>query len=293
MRTQFAWSNGLAANLRNDLRALLLIVAVGSIAISIAACDQPSGQASQPPPKLEVRVAKPVVKPITEWDEYTGQFDAIERVEIRARVSGYLDDINFDDGQLVEKDDLLFVIDQRPFLIALQTAEAELEQARASVQRTEKDLERAQTLRQGRNISQSVVDERFAEARIARASLQAAEAAVARARLDLEFTEVKAPISGRIGRELVTHMRDYLTPRANVILNLADVTYLNSEAIGFITACARRQKHRDGGLSVCCLRPGPREVFKILRMEQVLAGIHDTETDAISAFQKPTRRVMT
>ena len=96
-----------------------------------------------------------------------------------------------------------------------------------------------------------------------------------------------------LGRQLVTHMRDYLTPRANVILNLADVTYLNSEAIGFITASARRQKHRDGGLSVCCLRPGPREVFKILRMEQVLAGIYEAEADAIAAFEKPTRRVMT
>ena len=92
-----------------------------------------------------------------------------------------------------------------------------------------------------------------------------------------------------LGRQLISEMREYLAPRANVLLDLAAVKYLNSEAIGFITTCARRQRHRDGGLAVCGLQDGPREVFKTLRMEQVLAGIYDSVEDALTAFKQPVR----
>ncbi len=93
-----------------------------------------------------------------------------------------------------------------------------------------------------------------------------------------------------LGRQLISAMREYLTVGAHVILNMTDVIYLNSEAIGYITTCARRQSHHCGGLAVCCLQEGPRGVFRILRMERVLSGVYDTEEEAIAALQKPVRR---
>ena len=93
-----------------------------------------------------------------------------------------------------------------------------------------------------------------------------------------------------LGRQLVAAMREYLVPGANIVLNLADVTYLNSEALGYITTCARRMAHHRGGLAVCCLQDGPRGVFRILRLDLLLAGIYKTEEEALAAFEQPARR---
>ncbi len=92
-----------------------------------------------------------------------------------------------------------------------------------------------------------------------------------------------------LGRQLVAAMREYLVPGATVILNLADVTYLNSEALGYITTCARRLAHHRGQLTVCCLQDGPRGVFRILRMERLLSGIFDSEEEALAALGQPLR----
>lgn len=138
----------------------------------------------------EVDVALPVKKNIVEWDEYTGRFQAVEEVDVRARVTGYLEAIKFQDGQTVKKGDVLFVIDQRPFKYALARAEAQYALAKAQ-------YERAVKLQKEKFISAEVIDQRFQD-------VQVAETRVQEAKLNLEFTEVKAPISGKISRDFVS-----------------------------------------------------------------------------------------
>jgi anti-anti-sigma factor len=93
-----------------------------------------------------------------------------------------------------------------------------------------------------------------------------------------------------MGRQLVAAMREHISTGAHIVLNLEDVQYLNSEALGYITTCARRITHRRGGLAVCCLQDGPRGVFRITRMERILSGIYDTQEEAVEAWTTPQRR---
>ena len=160
-----------------------------------------SASAQQGPPP--VTVAKPVVKTIVEHDEFVGRFDSLERVEVRSRVSGYLFDVHFTDGSLVKAGDLLFSIDKREFQTALRQAEAQIDIAQASFDFSKGQLDRAETLVQNGNISQSVVDERRESHLEARGTLEQAKAALERARIDLGYAEIRAPISGRIDQKLI------------------------------------------------------------------------------------------
>ncbi len=162
----------------------------------------PAASAAMPPP--EVTVAAPLQREITEWDEYTGQFSAVDFVEMRPRVSGYIESVHFKDGQLVNAGDLLYIIDPRPFEIALASAQAQLENATAQRQLAQAQLARAERLRKSDFVAASTYDERLAELRSAEAAVESADAAIRSAQLDLEFTRVTAPISGRIGRNAVT-----------------------------------------------------------------------------------------
>jgi len=162
----------------------------------------PTAVTAAPPPP--VTVASPVYQEIVEWDEFTGQFSAVEYVELRARVGGYLESIHFEDGQMVAKGDLLFVIDPRPYEIALASARARLDEAKARVELANRQLERASRLRQEDFVAASTYDERAQEAASSTAAVEAAEAAIRQAELDLEFTRVTAPLSGRIGRHRVS-----------------------------------------------------------------------------------------
>jgi len=175
---------------------------VGAIAavLLIAACDQQAADAPAPqaPPPAPVTVANPLVETVTEWDEFTGRFEAVNRVEIRARVSGYLNSVHFDDGQLVKKGDLLFSIDPRVLEAERSVARATLLQAEAQLKLTVRDLERAESLSGSSAISQQTVDERRTEKLVAEAEVAAARARVRNADLNVEFTEVRAPINGRI-----------------------------------------------------------------------------------------------
>jgi RND family efflux transporter MFP subunit len=168
----------------------------------LPACQQQP--AATPPPPPQVTVSQPVARDVIEWDEYTGRLEAVESVEVRARVSGYLQSVHFTDGAVVKKGALLFVIDPRPYQAELNRAQAGLEQVSARFERTQKDFARAQQLVRARAISQEEVDTRSADQREAQEAVQAARAAVDAARLNVEFTQVKAPISGRISRQLVT-----------------------------------------------------------------------------------------
>ncbi|MCI0428929.1 MAG: efflux RND transporter periplasmic adaptor subunit [Rhodospirillales bacterium] len=146
----------------------------------------------------------PLVKDIVEWNEYTGQFQAVEEVEIRSRVSGYLDQIHFRDGQIVEAGDLLFTIDPRPFEITATSARAQLAEAKARLDLAEAQLSRAERLRKNDTVSAAVYDERFQEMRAAAASVEVAEAALRDAELNLEYARITAPIGGRIGAHAVS-----------------------------------------------------------------------------------------
>ncbi len=155
-----------------------------------------------PPP--EVTVARPIVKDIVEDDEFVGRFEAAEVVEVRARVSGYLQESNFRDGAMVAAGDLLFTIDQRLFEVALRQAESEVEIAQASYDFANEQMERATSLSTSGNIAQSVVDERRQAFLAASGALEQARQAVETAQINLDFSAVSAPIAGRIDRRLVT-----------------------------------------------------------------------------------------
>ena len=190
--------------MRSRLPSLLTVLsglAAGLAAgplVTPAQAQAPGG----PPPK--VTVAKPVVRQIVEQDQYTGRFDPIDYVEVRARVTGYLEKINFTDGQTVKKGDLLFVIDRRPYKAALEQAQAALASAKARQSFSQTDLERAQTLSRSGNISEQVTDQRRQASQTAQADVDSAQAALNNAQLNYDFSEVKAPINGRISRRLVT-----------------------------------------------------------------------------------------
>ena len=169
--------------------------------LTIAACRQPSHDAP-PPPK--VKAVQPVSLEVTEWDEYTARFEAVDAVEVRPRVSGYLASIHFTDGAVVQKGDLLFLIDPRPYEAALRHAEATLALARSRLDLARKNFARAGSLLATHAISQEESDIRESTVRQADAALQESQAALDATRLDIEFTRVTAPISGRVGRKLVT-----------------------------------------------------------------------------------------
>jgi multidrug efflux system membrane fusion protein len=157
----------------------------------------PRGEAQNPPPP-PVQVANPLPKRIVQWDEYTGRFEAVQRVEVRPRVSGFLEQIHFTDGALVQKGDKLFTIDQRPYQIALDSAKAALLRAQASVARTAADLARAQQLVRTAHVTMRDYDQRKADFDSARADELSAEASMRSAQLNLEWTDVTAPVAGRI-----------------------------------------------------------------------------------------------
>jgi RND family efflux transporter MFP subunit len=176
----------------------------GLLGLVLAGCSQPAASpepATSPPPA--VSVAEVVVKEVAQWDEFTGHIEAVETVEIRPRVAGYLERLNFKEGKEVKKGEVLFVIDQRPFKAELMRAEAELARVRARSQLARAQALRAKKLVEKRVISEDEFDERMAAEAQAKANIRAAEAAIAVAKLNLEYTEVRSPIDGRAGRALV------------------------------------------------------------------------------------------
>jgi RND family efflux transporter MFP subunit len=173
-----------------------------AVASLLAGCGQGQKQAAAPPPK--VTIAKPTERAIVDQDEYVGRFVPVDVVEIRARVSGYLDRIHFIDGQIVKQGDLLFTIDKRPFQNTLDQARANLETAKSNLAFTQSDLTRAQQLVRERTISEQIYEQRMQAFRNSQASVAANEAMVRQAELDLEYTDLKAPITGRIGDRRVT-----------------------------------------------------------------------------------------
>jgi RND family efflux transporter MFP subunit len=173
-----------------------------ALAATLAACEQ-SQQAAAPSDPV-VTVASPVRKTVVDQDEYVGRFVAVDSVDIRARVTGYLDEVHFTDGQMVKKGDLLFTIDRRPFQTTLDQAKATLSQARANLAFAEADLARGAQLVRDKTITDQVFEQRTQAKRVAESAVAAQEAAVRQATLDLGFTELRAPVDGRIGDRRVS-----------------------------------------------------------------------------------------
>jgi multidrug efflux system membrane fusion protein len=144
------------------------------------------------------------VRDVVEWDEYQGRMDAVDMVEVRARVTGYLQSVNFKDGAEVKQGDLLFVIDPRPYQAELDRTQADLQQAETKFELASNDFVRAQRLLKARAISEEEADSRSKAERTSVAAIESARASVEMAKLNMEYTRVTAPISGRIGRKLIT-----------------------------------------------------------------------------------------
>ncbi len=172
----------------------------------LKSCGKPEqtdgGHMQMPPPG--VTTAAPAQKQIQEWDEFTGRIDASESVEIRPRVSGYIDKIHFKSGQLVKKGDLLVTIDPRPFQALLDRADAELQRAKTKLELSKKEVDRADKLIAAKAISTEEADGKTMSYREASDALRSAEAAVKAVALDVEFASVRSPIDGRVSREMVT-----------------------------------------------------------------------------------------
>ncbi len=181
-------------------RSLLAIVVV----VACSGCKQTKPAAAPAPPPPEVSVALPTVRPVIDYREYTGRTVAVDSVEIRARVGGYLEKREFQEGSEVKKGDLLFRIDPRPVEEDIRQAEANLAAQQAQLVRIDLDLKRARDLISTNAISQADLDLAIANASSGKAQLTSLEAAVARAKLNLEYTEIRSPIAGRTGRALVT-----------------------------------------------------------------------------------------
>ncbi|MES1148308.1 MAG: efflux RND transporter periplasmic adaptor subunit, partial [Bradyrhizobium guangdongense] len=165
----------------------------------LAGCDRPAQQAASPPPPA-VTVAQPTKRTVTDWEEFTGRFAAVEEVQVRARVGGFVNSVEFQDGSIVRAGDLLYVIDSRPFEAVALQADGQLSDARAKAELAKRDLDRALNLVQTSAVSEQVVDQRRQALQAAHAAQMQAEGALKAAQLNIEFTHVLAPITGRVSR---------------------------------------------------------------------------------------------
>jgi RND family efflux transporter MFP subunit len=193
-------AKGLSLGARSGL-ALAKIVATAALSAGLATGAAEAQQAGGPP---TVTVAKPVVHDIVEDDEFVGRFQAVDEVTVRSRVPGYLDQVHFRDGAIVKKGDLLFTIDRRPYQAAFDAAKSQVDIVTSLLTFSKAQLDRAEALTKSGNIPIATVDDRRREYLAAQAQMQGAQAALRTAELNLEFTEIRAPLSGRIDRRWVS-----------------------------------------------------------------------------------------
>lgn len=216
------------------------------------------------PPSPAVTVATPLEKKITLWDEYWGRFEAVESVEVRARVSGFVDKIHFRDGQIVKAGDLLYTIDPRPFRIAVESAEAEVIRTKAQVALAESEVERARPLLKSAAVTERDFEQRQANLNIAKAQKLAAEAAHRNAALNLEWTEVKAPISGRISDNKVD-VGNLISGGATSVPTLL-TTIVSLDPIHFAFDAAEADYLRYSRMRLAGMRNSSRETANPVRV---------------------------
>jgi multidrug efflux system membrane fusion protein len=169
----------------------------------LSGCEEKQAPQAAAPPPPPVTVAQPVKRTVTDWDEFTGRFDAVQQVKVRPRVGGFITAVEFRDGDFVKAGDLLYLIDARPFEAVAAQADGQLSDARAKVELAHRELDRALTLQQSQNVAENIVDQRRQALQAARAAEIQAEGTLKAAQLNVEFTHVTAPISGRVSRTLI------------------------------------------------------------------------------------------
>jgi len=185
------------------LRLFFPAVCLASLAL-ITGCKPAATKATFAPPPPAVTVAKPIVKKVIDWDEFTGRLASPESVDIRARVSGYLEEVHFKEGTEVKEGDLLVTIDPRPYEAAVQRAQADVSSARSRAELAKTEAENAGPLLKSQAISSEENVRRLKAAAEANSAMKAAEALLKGAELDLEFTRIRSPINGRISDARVT-----------------------------------------------------------------------------------------
>ena len=185
--------------MRTNCRLTLSALLIGSF---LTGCGKRTQPATPPPPT--VSVIQPVAREVVEWDEYIGRLESPETVEVRARVSGYLDKVHFKEGKEVKKGDLLFTIDPRPYQAEFDHANAEYERAVSQTDLAKNDFERAKRLIATKAISEEDYDTKSKTYTAVEAAVRSAKATLDSAKLNLEFTQIRAPIDGRISRAVVT-----------------------------------------------------------------------------------------
>lgn len=227
--------------------AALPVIAV--VAVGVLNRESPAIAAAPPP---TVTVAAPLVRDVTEWDDHVGRFEPSNSVEVRPRVSGAVTAVHFTDGAIVQKGQRLFTIDPRPFNAALAEARAGAAQARSDVALAEADLERANRLRADDAVSQSDLDRLSARVRAARAALAAADARVGARALDVQFTEVRAPITGRISDRRVDAGNIVSTADSGggtllTTINALDPIYFTFDSSEALFLKAQRERQKAGG----------------------------------------------
>ena len=205
---------------RRVFQGAAIAVPLLSIAL-LAGCERAESQPAPPPPP-SVTVAKAQQGDVTDWAEFTGRFEAVDRVELRPRVSGYIESVRFHEGAEVKKGDVLFVIDPRPYKAALDRAEGELARIQAQAVYADSESQRAERLLSSKAISQGEHDSRVSQHSQSQADVRSARAAVDAARLKLEVTRVVSPIAGRVSRAVVTE-GNYVSAGGNVLTSVVSL----------------------------------------------------------------------
>jgi multidrug efflux system membrane fusion protein len=234
--------------LLGSVAALALVAATGA---AITFSDKASSEqaAAKPAPALPVAVSLVEQRNVALWDEFSGRLEAIERVEVRSRVAGAVKSVHFREGALVKQNDLLITIDPDPYAAEVARAEAQVGAAQARVLLTKNEMERGRQLSGTQIISQRDLDQRMNAHREAEANLRAAEAALQSAKLNLEYTQVRAPVSGRVGKlEITVGNLVAAGPASPMLTTLVSVNpiYAIFNADEQVVACAIESLSEDG-----------------------------------------------
>ncbi|HEY8128434.1 MAG TPA: efflux RND transporter periplasmic adaptor subunit [Hyphomicrobium sp.] len=238
---------------------LFAMIATAFVSFQISAAH-----AQGAPPAFPVTVAPPLLKHIKTWDEYPGRFEALARVELRPRVSGYVDQVNFKEGSTVKQGDLLFTLDKRPFEIAVEAAKAEVARAKAQVDFAQADLERAAPLVESKALSEQVFEQRKSTLGVAQAQVMSAAAQLRSAELNLEWAEVRAPISGRISDKKIDVGNLVIGGQVSSTLMATIVT---TDPIHFVFDASEADYMRYARLNQSGARPSSRTTANPVRVK--------------------------
>lgn len=239
------------------------------LGIFLAGCSGPDQQNNQGG-AFPVNVTEPIVKEVTIWDEYIGRFEAVNRVEIRPRVSGYLQAVHFEDGSFVKAGAPLFTIDPRPFEAEVARAEAQLESARTGQRLADSELERSKRLLESRAVSQEDYERRLQAKQEADAGVASAEAALRQAELNLEFTDIRAPLDGRLSRDLI-NKGNLVTAQTSLLTTIVSI-----DPIHFVFTASEQDYLKYSRLDISGERESSRD-----KPNPVLIKLEDQDEYAI------------